>query len=415
MVFVPTRHNESALAAAFAPLRYPVFRVLWLAAILAAMGSWAQAVGAAWLMLELTERTDLVAFVQAAASAPVLLLSFLAGTLADLYERRLMQIRAQFWVIAGAACLAALCLAGAATPPFVLLLTFVAGTGAALRAPAWQASIRDIVPDRDVAAAVTLSSIGFNFARIVGPAIGGLIVALADPTGAFAFNVVVSMVFLLALWRISYETPTLSPDRKNNIRSALRTGVEYVITNRQMRLILPRAAAAGIPASAILALLPILVSQRFAGKAEIYGLFLCFFGVGAVASTFVLVHWRKRYTPEALLSGASLLLAGSFLCLATSTSIPVTLLSLLVGGFSWVIVFTTFNTAVQFCSDREYRGRALSAYMTCAFGGLMVGSLIWGSLTEHFSLGVAFSAAGLMLACSVLMRLSGRLPDNKTD
>lgn len=413
MVMVPAGNERSAMAAAFAPLRYPAFRTLWIASVLAGTGSWAQAVGAAWLMVELTHRADLVAFVQSAASAPVLFLSFLAGTLADLYQRRLMQMRAQLWVIFGASLLMVLCLVEVVTPLLVLALTFIAAMGSALRAPAWQASIRDIVPDRDLAAAVTLSSIGFNFARILGPAIGGLIVTVTDPTGAFAFNIAVSILLLLALHKASYEQPDSLQEPGTGIRHALRTGAHYVWSNHQMRLILPRATAAGIPASAVLALLPVLVSQRFSGQADLYGYLLCSFGMGAVASPFALAHWRRSYSPETLFSGASSLLAASLMCLGVSTTIALSAIALMIGGFAWVIIFTTLNTSVQFCAEMSYRGRALSAYMTCAFGGLMIGSLVWGSLAEHVSLRLAFSSAGAILAGSLLLRCASKLPDGR--
>lgn len=405
--------RPSAFGTMFAPLRLPAFRNLWLATVFAGMGAWAQAVGAAWLMLDLVNRTDLVAYVQAASTAPVLLLSFLAGALADICERRALQLRAQFWVLVGASLLATACAVGVATPTIVLLLTFVVGTGVAIRAPAWQASIRDLVPDQDVPAAVTLSSVGFNFSRIVGPAVGGVIVSLSSPTGAFIFNVLASIALILVLMRMPTALPNAPALSLTKLANEIRSGVSYVLSDRLICSVLIRATAAGIPSSAILTLLPILVEERFSGTSMQYGLLLCFFGMGAVASAFALAHWRQSLHPETLLSGACLVLALSLFSLAHAKIFAQAAAALSLGGFAWVVMLTTLNTAVQLTASNAYRGRALSAYMTCAFGGLMIGSIVWGNLAHHAGLASAFIAAAAFLAASLLLRIGASLTEFK--
>ncbi|UUP19681.1 MFS transporter [Nitratireductor thuwali] len=404
--------SSSTVEIVFAPLRVPAFRNLWVATVLAGMGAWAQAVGAAWLMLELVNRADLVAYVQAANSAPVLLLSFLAGALADTCERRSLQLRAQVWVLFGATIFVVICASGLADPMLVLLLTFVVGVGTALRAPAWQASIRDLVSNEQVPAAVTLSSVGFNFSRIAGPAIGGLVVAIYAPMGAFIFNMLASLALIFVLLRMPKDLPKRANPSFTKLVGDLRSGASYVLSSRLMCIVLIRAAAVGIPSSAILALLPVLTNQRFSGTSMEYGLLLGFFGLGAMVSAFALAHWRKNRHPESLLSGASLALALSLFLLAQAEILPLAAAAVALGGFAWVVMLTTLNTAVQLNASNAFRGRALSAYMTCAFGGLMIGSLLWGSLAQHAGVRTAFLSAAAVLAGTLFLRLGASLPRN---
>jgi MFS family permease len=166
------------------PLRLGLFRALWLANLVSATGTTVQGVGAAWLMTTLAGTPDQVALVQTATYAPILLFALLAGTLADLWDRRRVLLLAQLWTVLMAAGLALLSSLGLVTPSLLLLFTFGIGTGAALTGPAWQASVREIVPREELAAAVTLNAIAFNIARALGPAIGGIVVAAAGAAAA---------------------------------------------------------------------------------------------------------------------------------------------------------------------------------------------------------------------------------------
>ena len=199
-----------------APLRLRVFRALWLANLVSATGTIVQGVGAAWLMTTLAGTPDLVAMVQTATYLPILLLALLAGTLADLWDRRRVLLLAQFWMVLISAGLAWLSGLDLVTPATLLLFTFLIGIGTALTGPAWQASVRGIVPQAELAAAVTLNAIAMNFARAVGPAVGGAVVAAAGAGAAFYLNAACTLVLAGALlwW----------PHRRAERRSSPRAG-----------------------------------------------------------------------------------------------------------------------------------------------------------------------------------------------
>src|SRR5437870_11170786 len=169
------RRNGSALA----PLREPLFRSLWIAAVISYTGTWMQNVGAGWLMTTLTMSPFKIGMVQAAATLPVFLVIVPAGALADMIDRRRLLLFAQTWMVMAAAILGILTLFKVVTPWGLLLFTFLLGLGAVMNDPAWQAITPEIVSSEQHSSAVALNSAGFNVARAVGPALGGIVVATA--------------------------------------------------------------------------------------------------------------------------------------------------------------------------------------------------------------------------------------------
>ena len=189
---------------ALSPLRYPVFRSVWAASTLSNLGGLIQSVGASWLMISIAHSADMVALVQASLSLPVVLLSLIAGAMADNFDRRKMMLGAQLFMLGVSVALMVCAWIGLITPWLLLLFTFAIGSGGAFNAPAWQASVGDMVPRAELPGAVALNSMGFNIARSLGPAIGGIIVAAAGAAAAFAVNAVsyIALIAVLARWRL---------------------------------------------------------------------------------------------------------------------------------------------------------------------------------------------------------------------
>jgi predicted MFS family arabinose efflux permease len=208
--------------------------------------------------------------------------------------------------------------------------------------------------------------------------------------------------------------PSPSAGGVTHLFANIRGGLFYVVHAAAPRTVLVRAAAIGVPSSATLALLPVLVHQRLRGSSLDYGLLLGCFGMGAVCSAFLLTNLRRRIRPETLLSGATLVFAASLLGLAGAGARAPMCLALLGGGIAWVAMLTTLNTAMQFAAHVAFRGRALAAYMTCAFGGLMIGSVLWGRVAYLHGLTAAFVAAGLLLAATAVLHLAFSLPEQAT-
>ncbi|RYG71813.1 MFS transporter, partial [bacterium] len=261
MKAAPVRPPSRRLPA-WAPLRSPLFRALWLASLASNIGSWMHNVGASWLMTSLTRDAGLNALVTAAEALPIFLLSLPAGALADIIDRRKLMIATQTWALLITGGLAALTFSGVVTPPFLIGFTLLLSMGSALTSPAWQAVIPEIVKKKQLPAAIGLGGISFNIARILGPTLGGLIIGalaphignISAPGAVFALNALSfsGVVAVLVFWKRPARNSDLPPE---HIVSAIRTGLRYTRHSPELCAILIRVCGFILFGSALWAML----------------------------------------------------------------------------------------------------------------------------------------------------------------
>jgi MFS family permease len=249
-------------AAAFTPLRHPAFRALWIASLASNTGLWIQNTTAGWLMTSLAPSPVMVSLVQAAAMLPVFLFALPGGALADILDRRLTLIAAQLWIAGAGLLLAALTALGQLDAWSLLALTFAIGAGTAVIFPAWAAATPELVPHDDLVQAVALNGVSFNLARALGPALGGFVMAAASPAAAFALNAAGFLVLLWALiaWRRPVQPHTDLP--RERLISAVRAGLRFAVASSEMRAAILRACAFFFFASALWALLPLIIREE---------------------------------------------------------------------------------------------------------------------------------------------------------
>src|SRR5262245_25939356 len=301
-------------ASAWGPLREPLFRALWIAAVASNVGGLMEDVGEAWLMTSLTTSTLLVALIETAGSLPVLLLSVPSGAFADLIDRRRLLLITQIWMLTIAATLGVLTIAGLTTPSLLLILAFALGLGAAVNAPAWQAITPELVTRTDLPAAVTLGSVAFNVARAVGPALGGLLVAAFGPGPVFLLNAIsfLGVIVVLYRWRRAVEKSNLPPE---HVLGALRAGFRYVRHTSTIQAVLVRAATFILCASALWALLPVVARRGLGLNAAGYGVLLGCIGLGGVTGASLLPVLRQKFSTNAVVIAATLIFASATIVL----------------------------------------------------------------------------------------------------
>ncbi|MDH2327387.1 MFS transporter [Cereibacter sp. SYSU M97828] len=397
----PAAKSNSPLA----PLRHPAFRLIWTATLVANLGTLIQNVGAGWMMATLTPSHDMVALVQASTTLPVMILAISAGALADNFPRRKVMLMAQTFLLVVSALLAAVAFMGLLNPWTLLTFTFLLGCGSAMHLPSWQASMRDLVPRDDLAAAVTLNSMSFNLMRSIGPALGGLVVAWAGPATAFALNAIsyTAVIYALARWNSPQEPRALPPERMGH---AISAGLRYVSMSPNLMRMIGRGLVFGIGAVTLLALLPVITRDMLGGTATTYGVMLGAFGLGAIGGALGSPRIRARFRIETIICGAFALSALGTVIVALSRFEVLTVLGLMIAGSAWVSALSLFNVSVQLATPRWVVGRALSIYQTATFGGMAVGSWLWGLLSEVIGIpGALLAAAAVMLFGAVLGRV----------
>lgn len=385
-----------------APFRHETFRLLWLATLVSNLGGLVQSVGAGWMMTTLTDSHNMIALVQASTTLPIMIFSIAAGALADNFDRRVVMLIAQGGMMAVSLTLAVLAFLGLLNPWLLLSFTFLIGCGTALFNPSWQASMGDIVPRSDLPGAVTLNAMGFNMMRSIGPAVGGLIVALAGAAAAFAVNAIsyVPLLYALSRWK-----PERLPNRlpRENFASAMWAGIRYVSLSPNLTTVLFRGFLFGFSAVAVLALLPSVAAEYVGGGALAYGTLLGCFGLGAIGGAFVNGRIRERFSNEVIVRLACIGFAASSVALGYSRDPVLSHFALLPAGACWVLALSLFNVSIQLSSPRWVVGRALSLYQTATFGGMAAGSWIWGLSADALGPDAALGLAGsTMLACALV-------------
>jgi predicted MFS family arabinose efflux permease/quinol monooxygenase YgiN len=383
----------AAPAAAWSPLGQPLFRALWIAAILSNIGTWMQDVGATWLMTSLTVSPILIALVPAATTLPIFLFALPAGALADVVDRRRLLLVTQGFMLAASAGLGALTLLGTVSAPSLLVFTFVIGTGTALNAPAWQAIFPELVGRRDLPAALALNGIAINLARALGPALGGLVVAAAGPGATFLLNAVSFLGVLVVLYRWR-RPPRQSLLPVESLVGALLAGLRYARHSPDLHAVLFRSTAFILSGSALFALLPSIVRFELLQGPTGYGLSLGFFGAGAVAGALILPALRLRLGPDGVVRASSAVFASGLVALGLVRSFPLLCGVMLVAGGAWITLLTTFHAAAQAAIAPWVRGRGLAVYLLVFFGGMALGSALWGAVASRAGLRAALGAAG---------------------
>ncbi|HEY3940022.1 MAG TPA: MFS transporter [Bryobacteraceae bacterium] len=412
---------NAAKTSGWAPLRRPLFRDRTIASLVSNLGSWMQDTAGTWLMVALTASPLLIALMQTAASLPVLLLGLPAGAMADIVDRRRLLIFWQAWMLAAALALCVLALFGVISPWTLLVLTFLLNIGAAMNNPAWQAIVPELVSRDELPDAIAINSAGFNLARALGPALGGLAVAAfaAADKGAgavFLLNSLsfVAVIFVLYTWQRTPLYKSALPSER--MFGSMRSGLRYLRHSPPVQAVLLRAFVFTVFVSAVWALLAVVAQQDLHQGAMGYGILNGCIGAGAVAGAASLAHIRRRFSADAIVAVASIVYIGTLVVLACVRNVPVIVLSLIAGGFAWTSTTSTFNVAVQLSVPAWVQARALGLYQMVFQGGMALGSALWGGVAQHFSTSKSLlcAAAGLLITLPLIRRfhlLRGTPPD----
>lgn len=393
------------------PLGYRLFATVWIALLASQMANSIQGVGAQWLMTAIDGRADMVGLIHTATSLPIMLLALVGGAIADLYDRRTVMLAAQLCIATGSLLLALLAWTGTASPWILIALTLFVGTGLAFFQPAVNASIPTLLPRGEISAAVGLNVTSFNVARTVGPAIGGLIVAVG---GAFAAFVVSAVFTLLSVSVLLGWRPPPSPPRPTGGRllSSIAEGLRITRATPQLRAIAIRALCTTFCGASLWGLMPLVARDIVGGGPERFGLLLGALGFGALVGSLASHEFRRRFTPESLARMASVAFGGAAILIAFRPGLAVTLVALAVGGAFWVQALSGFSVSAQIWAPRELVGRVTSTVSVSIWGGLAIGSWFWGHVAEWTSLVTAIAASGAALLAVMGLGLVTPLPRN---
>jgi MFS family permease len=329
---------------------------MWIAVLVSNVGTWMQTVGAQWLLVHLPHAALLVALVQTADYLPDILFGLVGGALADVFDRRRLLIAVQLSMACIGVALTVLTFAGQMPPALLLAFTFALGCSSVFTNPAYQSLVPELVPRQQLRSASALGSISINLARLIGPALAGILIARIAVSAVFGLNALTYLFFgvVVLAWRSPDGTTPELPER---FISAMRTGSRYILNAPVVQRILLRSTLFLIPASVLWALLPLVATQQLGLGADGYGLLLGALGAGAVAGALLLPRFRSRLSSNLLIGAASAVYALVLILIVLVPNRILAMIVLLPAGAAWIAVLSDINAELQLFLPAWVRAR----------------------------------------------------------
>jgi MFS family permease len=362
--------------------RHRNFRLFFFGQLISLIGVWMQSTAQQWLVYRITGSQVKLGMITFIGFLPVLVMSLFMGVIVDKYSRRAIVVGTQTWFMLGAAALAIITFLGLVRYEHILLISFLMGIGNALDMPARQAFYIDLVERDDLMNAIALNSSVFNGARIIGPAIGGLVVAQLGEAPAFSINSITYLAVIGGLLMM-HLPPSRPLDTVENSLQEFGSGVKYLLSNKRIMGLVIMIAALGITSFSYLTLLPVFAEDVLQIGVEGFGGLLSAQGLGALIGALVLAFWGDRIHKGRLLVRSRVLLIVAVIALSLSRHPALSMLALIFAGFALISQLTITNTLIQLIAPDELRGRVVSSY-TWALGGFFpLGSLLIGSIGDQ--------------------------------
>jgi predicted MFS family arabinose efflux permease len=295
-----------------------------------------------------------------------------------------------------------------APPPAIIGLTALLACGIACFNPALAASIGGIVPRAELAAAVALNILGFNVARSLGPAAGGAIVALGGAKAAFVANALSYLAVIAILWRWRPAPVERGPRRP--LGAMIGEGFAFAMGSREIRTILIRAVTFTATGSAAWALMPLVAANLLGAGSMVFGLLLGALGLGAVLGAATSTAIRRRFASETITRAAGVIYGLACIGVACRPGLAPMLALLVAGGAAWVQALSGFAVAGQLWSPRPLVGRVTAMVSSLTFGGIALGSWLWGHFAQGHGVAAALIASGTAMVVLPLIGLIWPMP-----
>lgn len=393
---------------ALTPLRHRNFRLLWTGLIVSNTGTWMQFVALGYLIDRLTQSPLYLGILAATQAVPRLIFAFLAGATADRVDRRRLLMLTNAVEMVNAFLLALLTVTDRIQIWHVFVIAAINSLVHSFDIPARHSMVPSLVEEREVLAAVSLNSVAFNGAGIIGPSLGGVIIAAIGEAGCFFVNAASYLATLTALTMM--DMPRREPVGRVRLSEDLKEGVQLLRQHRRLVLFLAAVAALSFFGRPYIRMMPAFAREVLHVDARGLGLLQSAPGVGTICSA-LLVGWLASGRGKGAVLGGAMLAFGFVVALFGLTrSFPLALLLLVLMGTAQTLAMASANTLVQLTTPPHARGRLMGLYSMVAFGGFALGSLPVGAVASRIGVGHALSLGGaivMLLAIVLLPRLRG--------
>ena len=378
-------------------LRHRNFRLFFAGQSISLVGTWITRVATSWLIYRLTGSELLLGIAGFCGQIPTLLITPFAGVLVDRMDRRRMLVITQAASLVQSALLAILTLAGHITVVHIVVLQVLQGIINAFDTPARQAFVSEMVDDRkDLANAIALNSSMVNGSRIIGPSVGGLLIAGFGEGWCFAIDAVSYLGVIASLLAMRVAARQRHEASEMRVLEELGHGWRYILGHVPIRTVLLMVAIVSTAGTPYSVLMPAIASQELAGGPNTLGILMAASGAGALTGALYLASRESVLGLGRVIMYATLLFGGSLIAFSQTRSLWVAcvLLALVGGGFMMQLAAT--NTFLQTIVQERLRGRVMSFYTMAFFGTVPIGSLIGGAIAERVGAPLTVVLSGVM-------------------
>ena len=387
-------------------MRHRNFRLWFVGQLISLVGTWMQTIAQNWLVYELTGSAADLGLVNFVGAVPMVLLTFYAGTIADRFDKRRVIFWCQFAMMLLALIMGFLCWTEAVRLWHVILLAFLLGTAMAVDTPARQSFVVELVGKEDLSNAIALNSSIFHGARVIGPAVAGILIAAYGASGAFFLNGISFLAVLLALSLMDISLIRRTGCESDSVRDQL-AGVRYLRENRVPRAIILLISLSSLIVMPFYVLVPIIAKEVLGGNAGAYGVLMSSAAIGSLIGSLFAANPRSVKNKGAILVASSLAFPVLLLLLAFMKGYFTIILTLLSVGFSYVVQNASANSLLQEHVPDHLRGRVLALYVSMLLGMMRIGSLLLGWTAEMTSTPTAlasFAVAGIVASLWIRRR-----------
>jgi len=389
----------------FSALKHRNFQLFWSGQFVSLIGTWMQSVAQGWLVLELTNSAFLLGLVNGISSLPVLLFSLPGGVIADRMKKRNLLIFTQTVAMMLAFLLALLTYLHfkgnfELKVWYIIAIAAVGGSVFALDAPARQSFFIEMVGKKDLLNAIALNSAIFNAARIVGPALAGVLIGVIGTAGCFFLNGLSFVAVIIGLYLI--RIPHVPSKSAASPWQDMKQGLVYAWRHKQVRSLEGIVAIFSIFGMPYLVLMPIFARDILQKGAGGLGFLMTATGVGALAGSLILAAFSGSTKKGALVFWSGVVFAAASLAFASSRSYPLSLAILPLVGFSMVSQVATINTILQSIVPDEMRGRVMGVHTMMFMGMTPFGSFIAGSMASRWGAPFALQLGAGICFCATV-------------
>jgi predicted MFS family arabinose efflux permease len=393
---------RSRFARTFSALHYRDFRLLWFGAITSTIGTFMQTLAQAWLVYTLTNSPFLLGFDGFLSTGPMLLFSLFGGVVADRMARKKIMMASQIAQGTFALVLAVLIWTHSVKIWHVFLLSFLTGSAQSFSGPAYISLLPLLVKREDVPNAVAMNSMQFNLARVIGPAIGGVVFATVGAAWCFFINGISFGAVLIALMMIRMPPVQDQREGPRNIFHDMREGFVFVRQRRTLLLLTFLSFAGTFLGMPLFTMLPVVAARIFNLGPRGLSLLQADYGIGSVLGALLVASSSYAAKKGRLALMLQLAFAVTLVAFGISRSLGASLVIAFFAGTSIVGVISLYSSLVQLITTDAMRGRVMSIFMLAFRGGMPLGNLLAGFVAQRWSITTALTVNGAVLAVVAL-------------